>query len=62
MAMGSGHGKYPMLSQTILKCPPLKLADYAFFEGKMERSFARGTRYGIKQVLWRRLWRAEIQE
>jgi hypothetical protein len=28
----------------------------------MERSFARGTRYGIKQVRWRRRWRAEIQE
>jgi hypothetical protein len=28
----------------------------------LERSFARGTRYGIKQVRWRRLWRAEIQE
>jgi len=28
----------------------------------MERSFARGTRYGIKQARWRRLWRAEIQE
>jgi len=22
MAMGSGHGKYPMLNQIILKCPP----------------------------------------
>lgn len=28
----------------------------------MERSFARGTRYGIKQARWRRLWRMEIQE
>lgn len=28
----------------------------------MERSFARGTRYGIKQARWRRLWRVEIQE
>ena len=28
----------------------------------MERCFARGTRYGIKQARWRRLWRVEIQE
>jgi Transposase DDE domain len=28
----------------------------------MERSFARSTRYGIKQARWRRLWRVEIQE
>jgi transposase/uncharacterized protein (UPF0179 family) len=28
----------------------------------MERSFARGTRYGIKTCRWRRLWRAQIQE
>jgi transposase len=28
----------------------------------MERSFARGTRYGLKQARWRRLWRVEIQE
>jgi len=28
----------------------------------MERSFARGTRYGIKQARWRRLWRVGIQE
>jgi len=28
----------------------------------MERSFGRGTRYGIKQARWRRLWRVEIQE
>jgi Transposase DDE domain len=28
----------------------------------MERSFARGTRYGIKQARWRRLWRVAIQE
>jgi len=28
----------------------------------MERSFARGTRYGIKQARWRRLWRMAIQE
>jgi transposase len=28
----------------------------------MERSFARGTRHGIKQARWRRLWRVAIQE
>ncbi len=28
----------------------------------MERSFARGTRYGIKASRWRRLWRVQIQE
>ncbi len=28
----------------------------------MERSFARGTRYGIKRARWRRLWRVAIQE
>lgn len=28
----------------------------------MERSFARGTRYGIKRARWRGLWRVEIQE
>jgi hypothetical protein len=28
----------------------------------MERSFGHGTRYGIKQARWRRLWRVEIQE
>ena len=28
----------------------------------MERSFARGTRYGIKQARWRRRWRVAIQE
>ena len=28
----------------------------------MERSFARGTRYGIKRARWRRLWRVSIQE
>ena len=28
----------------------------------MERSFARGTRYGLHQARWRRLWRVQIQE
>lgn len=28
----------------------------------MERSFARGTRYGIKRARWRGLWRVQIQE
>jgi uncharacterized protein (UPF0179 family) len=28
----------------------------------MERSFARGTRYGFDRARWRRLWRVEIQE
>jgi transposase len=28
----------------------------------MERSFARGTRYGYQRARWRRLWRVEIQE
>lgn len=28
----------------------------------MERSFARGTRYGYQRARWRRLWRIEIQE
>jgi transposase len=28
----------------------------------MERSFARGTRYGFDRVRWRRLWRVQIQE
>jgi transposase len=28
----------------------------------MERSFARGSRYGIKRARWRRLWRVQIQE
>jgi len=28
----------------------------------MERSFARGTRYGFKRARWRRLWRVQIQE
>ena len=28
----------------------------------MERSFARGTRYGLKRARWRRLWRVQIQE
>lgn len=28
----------------------------------MERSFARGTRYGYKRARWRRLWRVQIQE
>ncbi len=28
----------------------------------MERSFARGTRYGFDRARWRRLWRVQIQE
>ena len=28
----------------------------------MERSFARGVRYGFKRARWRRLWRVRIQE
>jgi hypothetical protein len=28
----------------------------------MERSFARGTRYGYDQARWRGLWRVQIQE
>jgi hypothetical protein len=28
----------------------------------MERSYARGTRYGFDRARWRRLWRVEIQE
>ena len=28
----------------------------------MERSFARGTRYGYQRARWRRLWRVEIKE
>lgn len=28
----------------------------------MERSYARGTRYGYKRTRWRRLWRVQIQE
>ena len=28
----------------------------------MERSYARGTRYGYKRSRWRRLWRVQIQE
>jgi uncharacterized protein (UPF0179 family) len=28
----------------------------------MERSFARGTRYGLHRARWRRLWRVQIQE
>lgn len=28
----------------------------------MERSFARGSRYGLKRARWRRLWRVQIQE
>ena len=28
----------------------------------MERSFARGTRYGLQPARWRRLWRVQIQE
>ena len=28
----------------------------------VERSFARGTRYGFKRARWRRLWRVRIQE
>ncbi len=28
----------------------------------MERSYARGTRYGYKRARWRRLWRVQIQE
>ena len=28
----------------------------------MERSFARGTRYGFDRARWRGLWRVEIQE
>ena len=28
----------------------------------MERSFARGSRYGFKRARWRRLWRVKIQE
>jgi transposase len=28
----------------------------------MERSFARGTRYGYQRTRWRRLWRVQIQE
>jgi hypothetical protein len=28
----------------------------------MERSFARGTRYGYDQARWRELWRVQIQE
>jgi hypothetical protein len=28
----------------------------------MERSFARGSRFGLKRARWRRLWRVEIQE
>jgi len=28
----------------------------------MERSFARGTRYGYQRARWRRLWRVQIQE
>ena len=28
----------------------------------MERSFARGARYGMQHARWRRLWRVQIQE
>lgn len=28
----------------------------------MERSFARGSRYGLQRARWRRLWRVQIQE
>jgi hypothetical protein len=28
----------------------------------MERSFARGVRYGFKRARWRGLWRVQIQE
>ena len=28
----------------------------------MERSFARGSRYGLQRARWRRLWRVRIQE
>jgi len=28
----------------------------------MERSYARGTRYGYQHARWRRLWRVEIQK
>ena len=28
----------------------------------MEKSFARGTRYGYQRARWRRLWRVEVQE
>jgi len=28
----------------------------------MERSYARGTRFGYKRARWRRLWRVQIQE
>jgi hypothetical protein len=28
----------------------------------MERSYARGTRYGYKRARWRGLWRVQIQE
>jgi hypothetical protein len=28
----------------------------------MERSFARGTRYGFDRARWRGLWRVQIQE
>jgi hypothetical protein len=28
----------------------------------MERSFARGTRYGMRQARWRKLWQMAIQQ
>ena len=37
-------------------------ADIKTRQHLMERSFARGTRYGFKRARWRRLWRVQIQE
>ena len=37
-------------------------ADIKTRQHLMERSFARGTRYGYKRARWRRLWRVQIQE
>ena len=38
------------------------LRDRKMRQHLMERSFGHGTRYGIKQARWRRLWRVAIQE
>ncbi len=57
------HLRQEALDQMLLQSQSLQgRADRKQRQHLMERSFARGTRYGIKRARWRRLWRVAIQE
>jgi hypothetical protein len=57
------HLRQPALDKMISQAESAQgRADRKTRQHLMERSFARGTRYGIKHARWRRQWRVEIQE